>query len=571
MELNLNINKKINTLIVSALLFMGILSVTMTVANMRQRGEQEIDSFRTVMMNEKKDKLHDLVSTACGVLNNQDDQEKAKNEVARLRYGAESKEYFFINDLKAKAIMHPIKPQLVGKDLSGLKDVNGKLFMKEMADVCKDAGSGFVSYMWPKPGFEEPVPKLSYVMKDEKWDWIVGTGIYIDDIDSHVAKKEEVISAAISAQVFRLTLIYLGSLLLIVIISYVVVSKSVVRPIRRVIKILKDIAEGEGDLTKRIDAKAKDETGELAHWFNLFIEKVQNIIMDISENASKLGSSSDGLAGLSSQLDSGSDVMSSKSHTVAAAAEEMSTNMNSVAAASEEASANVNIVAASTEEMSATINEIAQNSEKARSITEGAVTQAGNASDKVDDLGNAAVDISQVTEVITEISEQTNLLALNATIEAARAGEAGKGFAVVANEIKELARQTSEATQEIKTKIKGIQTSTAGTVTEIEQISKVINEVSEIVATIATAVEEQSVATKEIANSVSQASQGIQEVNDNVTQASGVSGDIAKDISEVNQVAGDMSNSSSQINLSAADLSNIATSLNTMVGKFKVR
>jgi methyl-accepting chemotaxis protein len=190
--------------------------------------------------------------------------------------------------------------------------------------------------------------------------------------------------------------------------------------------------------------------------------------------------------------------MSGRSNSVAGAAEAMSATMNSVAAASEQTATNVNMVASATEEMTATVQEIAHNSEKARTITESAVTQAGSASQKVGELGRAANEISNVTEVITEISEQTNLLALNATIEAARAGEAGKGFAVVANEIKELAKQTAQATQEIKAKIEGIQGSTAGTVNQIEQITGVINEVNEIVGTIATAVEEQAATSREI-------------------------------------------------------------------------
>jgi methyl-accepting chemotaxis protein len=210
------------------------------------------------------------------------------------------------------------------------------------------------------------------------------------------------------------------------------------------------------------------------------------------------------------------------------------------------------------------------NSEKARGITGGAVTLAKSSSDRVEGLGQAAQEISKVTSTITEISEQTNLLALNATIEAARAGEAGKGFAVVANEIKELAKQTAEATDEIRNRIQGIQDSISGTITDIEQVPKVINDVDEIVSTIATAVEEQSTTTREIATNVAQASQGIQEVTENVTQSSNVTGEIAGEVSEVNRATGEMANSSSQINMSANELSKVADQLKSMVGQFKV-
>lgn len=333
-----------------------------------------------------------------------------------------------------------------------------------------------------------------------------------------------------------------------------------------------DFAEkmAEGDFTQTLDIDQKDEIGTLAEALNNMDSNLSQMFKGITDGVETLSSSSTELSAISQQMSAGSEQTSSKSNTVASAAEEMSSNMNSVAAAMEQAATNVNMVATAAEEMTATVNEIAQNSERARSITDEAVSQSKSASDKVDELGIAANEISKVTEVITEISEQTNLLALNATIEAARAGEAGKGFAVVANEIKELARQTAEATQEIKSKIEGIQGSTDETVTEIGQISKVINDVNEIVSTIATAVEEQSVTTQEIAGNVVQASQGISEVNQNVAQSSTVSGEIAKDIADVNQSAGEMSNSSSQVNKSAEELLGLARQLKEIVGKFKI-
>jgi len=348
------------------------------------------------------------------------------------------------------------------------------------------------------------------------------------------------------------------------------VTAIIVKPINGTVAMLKDIAEGEGDLTRRLPVDTRDEMGEMATWFNTFMEKLQGIIRQIAEDATTLNDASSGLSAIAGQMTNGVENMSQRSGQVAAASEEMSTKMNSVSAASEQAATNVNMVASATEEMTATVNEIAQNSEKARAITESAVSKAGSASAKVDELGQAANEISKVTEVITEISEQTNLLALNATIEAARAGEAGKGFAVVANEIKELAKQTAAATLEIKNRIGGIQGSTADTVVQIEEISGVINEVNEIVATIATAVEEQAATSQEIANNVAQASQGIQQVHENVKQSSTVSATISGDIVEVNSSVQEIANSSSQVNLNSDELSALADKLRELVGRFKV-
>jgi methyl-accepting chemotaxis protein len=495
--------------------------------------------------------------------------EDAKKAIAQLRYGAKNSDYFWINDMGPTMVMHPIKPQLNGKDLSGSKDPNGKKLFMSMVDVCRDKGEGFVDYMWPMPGHDEPVPKLSYVKLFKPWGWIVGTGIYLDDVDQAVAAKEAEIASAIAGQRNGLMLIILV-LLGLTGAGVAVVSKRITRPIVTASDMLKDIAQGEGDLTRRLEVDSRDEVGEMAKWFNMFVENIQRIIASVAENARQVNDSSSELNAISDQMSAGAGQTSDKANTVAAASEEMSTNMNSVAAAMEQASTNVGMVASAAEEMTATINEIAQNTEKARGITGEAVTQAGNASGQVAELGTAAQEIGKVIETITEISEQVNLLALNATIEAARAGEAGKGFAVVANEIKDLARQTAEATGEIKSRVEGIQNSTEGTVTEIGNITRVVNEVNEIVSTIATAVEEQSVTTNEIAGNVSQAAQGIDEVNENVAQSSSVSTEISHDIAEVTQAANEISNSSAQISMSAESLSQLAQQLNDMVGRFKV-
>ena len=354
-----------------------------------------------------------------------------------------------------------------------------------------------------------------------------------------------------------------------VLLSFFLVSM-ILKPITNTVDILKDIAEGEGDLTRRIEVKNKDEVGDLAKWFNTFIEKIQSIIKEVAGNAGQLNDASTDLSGISQQMSQGAEQTSTRSNTVATAAEEMSSNMDSVAAAMEEASTNVNTVAVGAEQMISTINEISQNTEKARVLAGDAVSEVHKVSEIVEELGKGASEIDEITDGIREISDQVNLLALNATIEAARAGEAGKGFAVVAQEIKDLAKQTAEATNKADEKLKLIQKMSMDSAKNVAGVSNFINEVNDIVYTIASAMEEQSVTTKEISNNVTQASQGIGEVNQNVAQSSIVVGEIAKDISDVNQSAGEMSNSSSQVNLSAEEMNKLARQLDEMVGKFKV-
>jgi methyl-accepting chemotaxis protein len=355
-----------------------------------------------------------------------------------------------------------------------------------------------------------------------------------------------------------------------IVIVALLLARSIIRPVQGVVASLTDLAQGEGDLTTRLPVTTHDEIGQLAQRFNEFMDKLQNMIKDITSGVGTLSSSSTELSAISQQMSASAEQTSGKSETVATAAEEMSANMGSVSAAMEQSSTNTSMVASAAEEMTATINEIAKNAEQARSISDQAVSQTRDAGQQMATLGKAAQSIGKVTETITEISEQTNLLALNATIEAARAGEAGKGFAVVANEIKELARQTADATLDIKKQIHDMQASTGCTVEAIDQIGKVIDNVNEIVGSIATAVEEQSVSTKEIAENISQVSIGIGEVNENVAQSTSVAGEITHSITEVNQAAGEMANSSSQVRLSAEELSTLAEQLNEMVRRFKV-
>jgi methyl-accepting chemotaxis protein len=397
------------------------------------------------------------------------------------------------------------------------------------------------------------------------------TPIAVGDITWALLAEIDEAEAFASVKALRwLTLVIAVIGVAAIIMVALLITRSIVKPITSVVHSLTELAQGEGDLTLRLPVTSADEVGELAERFNAFMMKLQTMIKDISNGVETLSSSSTELSAISRQMSEGSQQVSEKANLVATSSEEMSANMNSVSAAMEQSSTNTSMVASAAEEMNSTINEIARNSEKARGISDKAVEKVSESTRQMDSLGSAASAIGKVVETITDISEQVNLLALNATIEAARAGEAGKGFAVVANEIKDLAKQTSEATLDIKEKIANIQNSSTVTLEGIHDISKVIADVNEIVATIASSVEEQSSATTEIAKNISQASSGIQEVNVNVDQSSAVARDITKDISEVNQAAGEMAISSDQVRTSAVDLSTLAEQLNEMVNRFKV-
>jgi methyl-accepting chemotaxis protein len=319
------------------------------------------------------------------------------------------------------------------------------------------------------------------------------------------------------------------------------VVRGIVSPLEQAVAGLDRLADA--DLTGHVEVKGEDEVARLATSFNMAVDDLSGLILTLRESATTLASSSEELSATSTQM--------------GASAEETSVQANTVSAAAEQVSANVNTVAASAEEMSASIREIAANATEAAGVAAHAVTTASNATSTVSKLGASSGEIGAVIKVITAIAEQTNLLALNATIEAARAGEAGKGFAVVANEVKELAKETAAATEDIGQKIVAIQGDAQAAVGAIDEISGVIARISDIQNTIASAVEEQTATTNEITRHVTEAATGANE--------------IAASITGVAQAAHDTSSGAASTQVSARDLAELADELNRSVMRFVVK
>jgi methyl-accepting chemotaxis protein len=483
-----------------------------------------------------------------------DAQKRAMTRVAALRYG--NNDYFWINDMQPRMVMHPMKPELNGSDLSANKDPNGKALFVDFVNVVRKDGAGFVPYEWPKPGFERPQPKLSYVVGFAPWNWVIGTGVYIDDLDAQTWASTQ------------RSLIAAGLVLLLALGVSMFVARGITRPLQRMTGAMKDLAGGKLDVEVPGIGR-RDEVGEMADAVEVFknnasarreLEAEQKetearAVARRKADMDRLANEFEGAVGqIVETVSSASSELEASAGTLTSTAERAQELTTMVAAASEEASTNVQSVASATEEMASSVNEISRQVQESARMAGEAVDQARNTNDRVGELSKAAARIGDVVELINSIAGQTNLLALNATIEAARAGEAGRGFAVVASEVKALAEQTAKATGEIGQQITGIQSATEESVNAIKEIRDTIEKLSEISSAIAAAVEQQGAATQEISRNVQQAAHGTQQVSSHIT--------------DVQRGASETGSASSQVLSAAQSLSGESNRLKLEVGKF---
>ena len=564
--------------------------------NVMKRGQQE--KLRT--------SVHALALTLGGAVSSLPDQAArlaaAKRLSSDIRFDDDRSGYFFIY-AGTTAISVPATPEVEGKDRRDAKDSRGVYLVRELQRAAQ-TGGGFVTYSFRKPGAGE-VPKMAYAELIPGTDAFIGAGVYLDNIERVRQSMLSEMGAVGSRTMMQALLSVAVMMLLVMLPLAIVVTRSIARPVNALIEHVGRVSrrdfvsrcEGEagdevgrligavnamtgdlermsgehqalverervaaealrrkvdvllaavrgiaaGDLTQEVSVGGGDAIGQLG-------EGLASLVRDLNGNMAAVTTNARSLAASSNQLNEASQFMAANS-------EETSAQAGAVSAAAEQVSKNVHSVAVAAEQMTASIKEISSNAQAAARIATTAVQVADVTSTTISKLGDSSKEIGKVLQVITSIAEQTNLLALNATIEAARAGEAGKGFAVVANEVKELAKETAKATEDIGNKVQAIQGDTDAAIKAIKEIHTIIGQVHDISTTIAGAVEEQTATTNEIGRSVTEAARGASE--------------IARNISGVAESAQNTAEGATQTQTAATSLLGMAGALQSVVGRFR--
>lgn len=514
---------------------------------------ESLISAKHALMDAKKTMLTTQIDTVTSLLSYYEEevksgrmslesaQEAAKAHIKTLRY--DGKEYFFILDDQVRGVMHPIKPALDNTDLSDVKDPDGKHLFVEFAKVAKEQKEGFVSYMWPKPDSETPLPKLTFVRSFPAWGWIVGTGVYIDDIDSEFMALVIVKIIAIAVLVF-----FVAGLLFFI-------ERSIGNKLSMMQTVAEELASGNGDLTKRLTVEGSDEPARAAHSINAFIGVIQTMV----QNAKR---SSDENTSVATEL-------SKTSLAIGRRMEDESVQMDAIHHSTEQIIRDLSL---SKVENEATCKEVVSATETLKlsqnelngmiEMLHHSVEVEAEFARKISELTNNARQIREVLSVIGEIADQTNLLALNAAIEAARAGEHGRGFAVVADEVRKLAERTQGSLTQTDVTISLIVSSIEEASEQMERNAKSIESlgeksklVGEKIANTADVVQHTSEAIKKL----------VQDADTNTKEVE----EISHRIAAMNTLARENARGVKEIAATAENLYNIAEGLNQNLGRFR--
>ncbi|WP_351009662.1 methyl-accepting chemotaxis protein [Shewanella sp. S1-58-MNA-CIBAN-0166] len=508
-----------------------------------------------VLINEKEAKLNALVDIATtiadkyyqdaqsGILSEDEAKVMALAAIDKLRYSGN--EYYFSIDTQGTMIQHAFAKQLVNTKVLAMQDPNGVKLFEQMIQRTEQQDSARVDYMWNKPQQEQPSPKMSVVKRFRPWGWIIGTGIYVDDIQNDK-------NQFITQYLLLLALVWLPVILLLFFII-----RSISGPMIETISAFKNIAKGEGDLTLRLSEEGNDELKQIAHHFNAFIDKIQKVIISVSHSVDESSRLAQNMSTIAQQANQISSNVQAETENVATAINEMSMTASEVASnaqlaadsthhADKEADKSANVVDNAMKKISELSSELAATEEVAKG------------------LQVSSSKIGQILDVIVGIADQTNLLALNAAIEAARAGEAGRGFAVVADEVRTLASRTQASTSEINLIIDAIRSAIDSVNASVARAkvksSETVNETQQVV-----------VALENIKSSIEQISQMNVQIAAATEEQSTVIGELNMNITRINDMSLENRAQNELINKGSMDIEQGAIQLHQLVDQFKVK
>jgi methyl-accepting chemotaxis protein len=536
----MTIRKKFTVLIVTALVGLLLLPII------------DLVSERASLMEDRKLKTQQVVQVAYSVIEHYHQQvgagrmteDAAKAEAIStlklMRYG--NKDYFWINDMHPTMVMHPLKPELDGKDLSESKDPNGLKLFVEFVNVVNKDGAGFVEYQWPKPGQDKPVSKISYVAGFAPWGWVVGSGIYVDDVDA-IFRAHLIRGCAIIITV----LVVIASLMLLL-------SNSIIASVNGLRQTISQIA-ASNDLTIRAK-EGQDEPGQTAKAFNHLMDSFSTIIRSVRSNSENVSTTAKELSETSSRITAGTQVQSEESASTAAAVEQITVSINSV-------SDNTNDVRKLAE------HSLDQTEQGHRSV-DGLIEEVAQVENTVHQIAvsvkefvDSTRSIAGMTQQVKEIADQTNLLALNAAIEAARAGEQGRGFAVVADEVRKLAEKSAQSANEIDRVTQSLNGKSAHVETTVQGGLNRLRATQEHVAQVA-------VVLASAGEAVTQSSKGVDDIAAAVGEQSQASNEIAKHVEKIAQMAEENHSAVDMAGKEIAQLEALAEELHESVSRFRV-